>query len=171
MESFSGRNQKGSSNERMCLGSDKEVQLRETLSSHLLLVLFICQAVSMSKTVAWLLLSPLSLYSWMASTLLTLVLSVPSLVLGALHQSLLLILAVPWCVATICISLLLAGLHVALYLLHVALVLGVVVALALGLRKTSDGDNVRRPDSSQQSRLEALLTETKPRRRGVSQLG
>lgn len=127
----------------------------------------------MSKAVVSLLLSPLSLYSWMASTLLRLVLSVPSLVLGALHQSLLLILAVPWCVATICISLLLTCLHVALYLLHVALVLGVVAALALGLRKTSDGDAVRQTQSSQQSRLEALLTETKPRlgRRSVSQLG
>lgn len=125
----------------------------------------------MSEAVASLLLSPLSLYSWMAATLLRLIVSVPSLALGALHQCLLLILAVPWCVATICISLLLTCLHVALYLLHVALVLGVVAILTLGLHKASDGDSGRQKETTapvQLRRLEAFQTKTKPRLRGQS---
>lgn len=134
---------------------------------------FISQAVSMSETVVSLLLSPLSLYSWMASTLLRLIVSVPSLLLGALHQSLLLILAVPWCFATICISLLLTCLRVALYLLHVALVLGVVAILTLWLHKSSDGDTEGRTETTAPAQLRRLEAFQTPRLRGrrVAQQG
>lgn len=87
-----------------------------------------------------LLLSPLSLYTWFTSTLLRLVLSVPALVFGCLHHSLLLLLAWPWCVANICVSILLTCLRVALYLLHMALVFGVVVILTLTQPKLADND-------------------------------
>ncbi|MEQ2168415.1 hypothetical protein GOODEAATRI_014111 [Goodea atripinnis] len=81
-----------------------------------------CEAASMSEVVVSFLLSPLSLYSWMASTLLRFLIFLPAFVLGALHHSVLLLLAGPWCVATICTSFLLTCLRVGLYLLHVALV-------------------------------------------------
>lgn len=85
----------------------------------------------MAEAAVSLLLSPLSLYSWLTSTLLRLVLSAPALVLSSLYNTLLLLLAGPWCVATVCISLLLSCLCVALYLLHLVLVVGVVAILAL----------------------------------------
>ncbi|XP_070409926.1 uncharacterized protein [Nothobranchius furzeri] len=103
----------------------------------------VCEAVSLSEAVVSVLLSPLSLYTWMTSTLLRFVVSLPSLVLGALHQSLLLILTVPWCVAMILISLFLTCLHVVLYLLHMALVVGVVAISTLMLHKKSDRDAVK----------------------------
>ena len=94
----------------------------------------------MSEAVVSLLLSPLSLYSWLASTLLRLILSVPALVLCSLHLSLLLLLAWPWCAATVCISLLLTFLHVALYLLHLGLVVGMVAIFTLAQFKMADSD-------------------------------
>ncbi|TNN78731.1 hypothetical protein EYF80_010901 [Liparis tanakae] len=102
-----------------------------------------CEAVSSSRAAAWLLLTPLSLYSWLASTLLRLVLAVPALVLSSLHHSLLLLLLVgPWCVASVCASLWLTCLRVAVYLLHLALVVGVVAGiLILAQRKMADGDS------------------------------
>jgi len=96
----------------------------------------------MSEAVISLLLSPLSLYSWMTSTLLRLIMSVPALVLSALHHSLLLPLAALWCVASTCISVLLTCLYVALYLLHVALVVGAVAILTLTQHKMADSDTV-----------------------------
>lgn len=99
----------------------------------------------MSEAAASLLLSPLSLYCWTASTLLRLVLSIPALVLSCLHHSLLLLLALPWCVATICISLMMTCLHVVLYLLHLALVVTVVAILILTqhMMAKSDTNQVR----------------------------
>ncbi|KAM4585282.1 uncharacterized protein PAE49_004572 [Odontesthes bonariensis] len=102
----------------------------------------VCEAVSMSEAVISLLLSPLSLYSWMTSTLLRLFMSVPALVLSALHHSLLLPLAALWCVASIYISLLVTCLYVTLYLLHVALVVGAVAILTLTQHKMADSDTV-----------------------------
>lgn len=97
-----------------------------------------CEVASISETAASLLLSPLSLYSSMSSTLLRLVLSLPALVLTSLSHSLLLLLALPWCAASISISLLLTGLHVALYLLHLALVVATLAILTLTQNKTGD---------------------------------
>lgn len=99
-----------------------------------------CEAVSLSDSAVSLLLSPLSLYSWLTSTLLRLVLSVPALVLSVLHHSLLLLIACPWCVASISLSLMLTVFHVVLYLLHLALVLGVVVLLSLSKTHLAEED-------------------------------
>ncbi|CAG5939254.1 unnamed protein product [Menidia menidia] len=99
-----------------------------------------CEAASLSGAVVSLLLSPLSLYSWLTSTLLRLMASLPALVLGALHHSVLLPLAALWCAASICSSLLLTCLYVALYLLHLALVFGAVAILTLAPHKMADGD-------------------------------
>lgn len=99
------------------------------------LLVCILQAVSMSEAAVSFLLSPLSLYSWMASTLLRFLVSLPALVLGALHESILLLLAGPWCVAAICFSFLLACFHVGLYLLHMALVVGAMAMLTLSWHK------------------------------------
>lgn len=86
---------------------------------------------SLSESTVSLLLSPLSLYSWLTSTLLRLVLSLPALIVNVLYHSLLLLMACPWCLASISFSLALTILRVALYLLHLALVLGVVAFLTL----------------------------------------
>ncbi|MEQ2197355.1 hypothetical protein XENOCAPTIV_028176 [Xenoophorus captivus] len=91
-----------------------------------------CEAASMSEVVVSFLLSPLSLYSWMASTLLRFLIFLPAFVLGTLHHSVLLLLAGPWCVATFCTSFLLTCLHVGLYLLHVALVVSAMAILTIG---------------------------------------
>ncbi|XP_077936180.1 uncharacterized protein LOC144383173 [Gasterosteus aculeatus] len=91
-----------------------------------------CEAASLLS-------SPLLLYPWLTSTLLRLVLSVPPLVLGALHHSLALLLACPWCVAAACVSLLLTGLRVAVYLLHLALAIGAVAILTLARHEMADG--------------------------------
>ncbi|KAL6110057.1 uncharacterized protein ACO6RY_19217 [Pungitius sinensis] len=99
-----------------------------------------CEAVSVGQAAASLLLSPLLLSSWLTSTLLRLVLSVPALVLSSLHHSLLLAFAWPWCVATVCLSLLLTCLRVAVYLLHLGLVIGAVAILTLTRHKMADGD-------------------------------
>lgn len=88
------------------------------------------------------LLSPLSLYSWLTATLLQFVLSVPALVLSSLHYSVLLLLACLWCIADIFVSLLLMALNVALYLLHLALVVGVVAILTLARHKMAVGKKV-----------------------------
>ncbi|KAG7484969.1 hypothetical protein JOB18_000057 [Solea senegalensis] len=97
-----------------------------------------CESVSSSKAVVSLLLSPLTLYSWLTTTLLRLFLAVPPLVLGAIFNSLLLLMAWPWCIASVCISVLLKCLHVALYLLHLALVVCVVAILTLEQHKMAD---------------------------------
>lgn len=123
----------------------------------------------MSEAAASLLLSPLSLYSWLTSTLLRLVLSVPALVLSSLHHSLLLLLAWPWCVANICVFLLLTCLHVALYLLHLALVLGVVAILTLTQHKMADGDATNENELHQQRKLEMRHTKTRLSRRVAQQ--
>ncbi|KAK5866071.1 hypothetical protein PBY51_020288 [Eleginops maclovinus] len=99
-----------------------------------------CEAVSTSEAAVALLLSPLSLYSWFSSTLFRLALSIPALVLSSLYHSVLLLLAGPWCVATVCLSLLLTCLHVALYLLHLVLVIGVLAMLILTQHKVADSD-------------------------------
>lgn len=114
----------------------------------------------MSEAAASLLLSPLSLYSWLVSTLVRLVLSVPALVLSSLHHSLLLLLAWPWCVASVCASLLLACLRVALYLLHLVLVVGVVAILTLTRHKMADSDTATKKVSHQQKKLESRRTKT-----------
>lgn len=98
--------------------------------------------VSASEAAASLLLSPLSLYAWLASTLLRLVLSFPGLVLASARHSLLLLLAWPWSLLSVCLSLLLTCLRVALYLLHVATAVAAVAALtatAEGRKKTPEG--------------------------------
>ncbi|KAF1395189.1 hypothetical protein PFLUV_G00008950 [Perca fluviatilis] len=120
-----------------------------------------CEAVSMSEAAVSLLLSPLSLYSWLASMLLRLVLSVPALVLSSLHLSLLLLLAWPWCVATVCVSLLLTCVHVALYLLHLALVVGVVAILTLTQHKMADSDTTKEKVLDQQKKPERFPTQTR----------
>lgn len=89
------------------------------------------QAASAGEAVASLLLSPLSLYSWLTSTVLRLILSFPALFLTSVHHSLLLLLAWPWSVLSICVSLLLTCLRVALYLLHLAVVLGAMAVLKM----------------------------------------
>ncbi|KAK7929432.1 hypothetical protein WMY93_005827 [Mugilogobius chulae] len=104
-----------------------------------LIVLFLCTfknthkswAVSFSDSAVSLLLSPLSVYSWLMSILLRLILSLPALILNILHQSWLLGMAFPWCIASISFSLAFTILHVTLYLLHLSLVLGVVAILTL----------------------------------------
>ncbi|KAE8300124.1 Maternal embryonic leucine zipper kinase [Larimichthys crocea] len=75
--------------------------------------------VAKSKAAVSLLLSPLSLYSWLAS----------------LRPSILLLFAWPWCFANIGVTLLLTCLHVALYLLHMSMVVGVVAILTLTKHK------------------------------------
>lgn len=114
----------------------------------------------MSEAAVSLLLSPLSLYSWLTSTLLRLVLSIPALVVSSLHHSLLLLLAWPWCVANVCVSLLLTCLHVALYLLHLALVVGVVAILTLTKHKMADSDTTNEKELHQQTKLEMRHTKT-----------
>lgn len=121
------------------------------------------QAASMSKAAVSLLLSPLSLYSWLTSMLLRLVLSIPALVLRSLQQSLLLLLAGPWCVASVCVSLLLTCLHVALYLLHLALVVGVVAILTMTQNKMADSDATSEKVLHQWKKLE--MRDSKSRRR------
>lgn len=117
----------------------------------------------MSGAAVSLLLSPLSLYSWLASTLLRIVLSVPALVLSSLHHSLLLLLAWPWCIATICVSVLLTCLHVALYLLHLALVVGVGAILTVKQHKMADGDATNEKVLYQQKKQERSYIKTKLR--------
>ena len=80
-----------------------------------------------------LLLVPLSLYSWLTSALAQLLLAAPALVLTALHQSLLLLLAGPWALLCFWGALALGCLQVLVYLLHLtlALALGVVVSLTI----------------------------------------
>lgn len=89
------------------------------------------QAVCASEAAASLLLSPLSLYSWFTSTLLRFVVSFPALFLTSVHHSLLLLLAWPWSLLSICVSLILTCLRVALYLLHLAVAVAVVAVLTV----------------------------------------
>lgn len=96
-----------------------------------------CESASMSRAAASVLLSPLSLYSWTASTLLRALLSVPALLLGCLWTSLLLLLALPWSAAAVVCSLLSTCLHAALYLLHLAV--GLVAILTFARHKMADG--------------------------------
>ncbi|KAG8014814.1 hypothetical protein GBF38_003466 [Nibea albiflora] len=79
--------------------------------------------VAKSKAAVSLLLSPLSLYSWLAS----------------LRPSILLLFAWPWCFANIGVTLLLTCFHVALYLLHMSMVVGVVAILTLTKHKMDGG--------------------------------
>ncbi|KAI3353246.1 hypothetical protein L3Q82_019777 [Scortum barcoo] len=132
-----------------------------------------CGAVSMSEAAVSLLLSPLSLYSWVTSTLLRLVLSVPALILSSLHHSVLLLLALPWCAANVCVSLLLTCLRVALYLLHLALVVGVVAILTLTQNKMADSDTTNKKGLYPEKKLELHHTKTKLRMFGhkVAQRG
>lgn len=115
----------------------------------------------MSEAAVSLLLSPLSLYSWMTSTLLRFLLSVPALVFSSWYHSLLLILAGPWCVATVCFSLLVTGLHVSLYLLHLGLVAGAVAILAVRQHKMADGDTPREKVLSLQKSVEGQQTKSR----------
>lgn len=102
---------------------------------------FWMQAVSTSEAAVSLLLSPLSLYSWLTYTLFTLILSVPTLFLTSLYHSLLLLLAWPWCAVNVCASFILTCLHVALYLLLLALAVGLVVVFSLTLLAVGDTNN------------------------------
>lgn len=115
----------------------------------------------MSKAAASVLLSPLSLYSWLSSTLLRLILSAPALVLSSLYHSLLLLLAWPWCVATVCISLLFTCLHVSLYLFHLGLGVGVVAILILARHKMADGDGANMKMMYKQKKPESRRTNTR----------
>ncbi|KAK2817000.1 hypothetical protein Q5P01_025191 [Channa striata] len=120
-----------------------------------------CEAVFMSKAAVSLFLSPLSLYSWLSSTLLRLILSAPALVLTSLYRSLLLLLAWPCCIAIICISALLTCLHVAVYLLHLALGVGVLAILILTRHKMADTDSASGKVTYQQKKLENRQTKTR----------
>lgn len=117
----------------------------------------------MSEAGVSVLLSPLSLYSWLTSMLLGLVMSVPALVLTSLYHSLLLLLAWPWCLASISVSLLLTCLHVALYLLHVALVVGAVAVLILARQKTSGESTTSETTLCQQKKRKMCCTQTRLR--------
>ncbi|KAF3687632.1 hypothetical protein EXN66_Car003304 [Channa argus] len=119
-----------------------------------------CEAVSMSKAAVSLLLSPLSLYSWLSATLLRLILSSPALVLSSFYHSLLLLLAWPWCIAIVCISALLTCLHVAVYLFHLALGVGVFAILILTRHKMADSDSASVKGIYQQKKLEHRQTKT-----------
>lgn len=111
------------------------------------------QAVSAGEAAASLLLSPLSLYSWVTSMLLRLVLSFPALLLTSVHHSLLLLLAWPWSVLSVCLSLLLTCLRVALYWLHLAVVFGVAAILAMTRHRAAvdgaAGDKGCRPKTTE----------------------
>ncbi|KAM8842370.1 uncharacterized protein ACB058_014033 [Synchiropus picturatus] len=110
----------------------------------------LCKATSLQEATVKLLVSPLSLYCWLSSTLVTLLRSLPALLCSALHHTLLLCLVGPWCVATVCLSLLCTCLHVALYLLHLLLLVG----LALLIRSTQhspDAERRRRKTSVRRS--------------------
>lgn len=109
-------------------------------------------AVSLSDSTVSLLLSPLSMYSWLTSTLHRLILSLPGLILKVLCHSFLLLVAFPWCIASIGFSFALTILHVALYLLHLALVLGAVAILTLSKSHLAK-DNVRRKSASHQHKV------------------
>ncbi|KAM8880536.1 uncharacterized protein AB9W97_015328 [Spinachia spinachia] len=119
-----------------------------------------CEAVTLGQAAASLLLSPVLLYSWLTSTLVQLVLSVPAAVLGSLHHSLLLLFAWPWCVATVCVSLLLTCLRVAVYLLHLALVIGAVAILTLARHKMADADVADESVLHQRRRAERRRTKS-----------
>ncbi len=117
----------------------------------------------MSEAAVSLLLFPLSLYSWLTSTLLRLILSVPALVLSSLYHSLLLLLAWPWCVVSVGVSLLLMCLHVALYLIHLALVVCVVAILMPMQHKMADSDTGEDKVLYQRKKLEMIHTKTRLR--------
>lgn len=118
----------------------------------------------MGEAAVSLLLSPLFLVSWLTSTLLRLLLSAPVLVLSSLYHTLLLLLAGPWYAATVCISLLLSCLSVALYLFHLVLVFGVVAILALTKHKMATGDVANNKLLYQQKTLERHRTVTRLRK-------
>lgn len=103
---------------------------------------------------ASLLLSPLSLYSWFTSTLLMLVLSFPDVLLSSVHHSVLLLLAWPWSVLSICVSLFLTCLRVALYVLHLAALLAAVAVWSV--RRHRDRASLRKTpgDLRARTRLE-----------------
>ncbi|KAM9818435.1 uncharacterized protein ACBT44_008673 [Syngnathus typhle] len=88
-----------------------------------------CEGASVSDTVVSLLLSPLSLYSSLTSTLVKVVLAIPSLVFSAVRHSVLLLVATPVCVLSLLMSMLRTCVCVGLYLLHVALLGGVAIWL------------------------------------------
>lgn len=134
------------------------------------LFLLLLQKGTLGELVLTLLLSPLSLYSWVASILVRFIISIPALGLSALHYSVALIFAGPWCVATICVSLLLTCLQITLYLLHMTLVVGVViVVLTLARSNSTDRETVEEVTTDeaakrlQQWRVEHQM-KTKPRR-------
>lgn len=128
----------------------------------------ILQAGFKSELLLW----PLFLYLWMASMLLSFIKSVSLLVLSVFHHSILLLLAGPWFVTSICTSLLLTGLHVALYLLLMVLVVGVVTILTLKRHKVFNSDTingVKRREAVllvQKKRLIKRQTKTMPRMSG-----
>ena len=99
------------------------------------------QVPFVSQQTASLLLSPVSLYSWVVSTMVRLLLSAPAILLSSLYYSLLLLLAAPWASATFCLLGVLSCLQVALYLLHLGLVVATVTILALTLHKTDPISN------------------------------
>ncbi|KAJ0050934.1 hypothetical protein NL108_009929 [Boleophthalmus pectinirostris] len=107
-----------------------------------------CKDVSLSDSTVSLLLSPLSLYSWLMSTTLRLVLSLPALVLNILHHSWFLLMAFPWCIASISLSFVFTILQVALYLLHLSLVLAVVAILTLSKSHLAKQDMKKKNISS-----------------------
>lgn len=115
----------------------------------------------MSEAAVSVLLSPLSLYSWLTSMLLRLVLSVPVLVLTSLYHSLLLLLAWPWCVASISTALLLTCFHMALYLLHMALVVGTMAVLILTRQKTGGESTTSERTLCLQKKLTMYCTQTR----------
>ena len=116
-----------------------------------------------------LLLSPLSLYSLLTSTLTRLLLATPALVLTALHQSLLLLLAGPWALLCFWGTLALTCLQVFVYLLHLtlALALGVVVSFRTQWEDRLNRDTeLPKRDPSPRGEAETLRSEASGSSRG-----
>ncbi|XP_077575553.1 uncharacterized protein LOC144198426 [Stigmatopora nigra] len=86
-----------------------------------------CEEFSASDTAVYLLLSPLSMYSILTSTLVRLVVAAPTLIFSALRHTVLLLVATPACMLSLFVSAMLTCILVGMYLLHIALVGGVAV--------------------------------------------
>ncbi|XP_077461813.1 uncharacterized protein LOC144077738 [Stigmatopora argus] len=86
-----------------------------------------CEEFSASETAVSLLLSPLSMYSILTSTLVRLVQAAPTLIFSALRHTVLLLVATPACMLSLFASAMFTCTLVAMYLLHITLVGGVAI--------------------------------------------
>ncbi|XP_052358125.1 uncharacterized protein LOC127918888 [Oncorhynchus keta] len=78
-----------------------------------------------------LLISPLSVYSWLVSVMVKLLFSSLTLIFSSLYYTVLLLLAGPCCIATLSLSVLVSCLRVVIYMVHLVLVLCVLAVLAI----------------------------------------